>query len=97
MQFVVLARDSAHPGTLDKRMAARPAHLEVIHQMKADGSVLDGGALLDAEGKMVGSIILCEFPDRAALDAYIASEIYKRDEVWGDIQILPFRRVPWQA
>ncbi|RIY01390.1 hypothetical protein D3218_08510 [Aureimonas flava] len=97
MQFALIARDRAEPGTLDRRLAARQEHMEGIRRGKADGSIIDGGALLDAEGRMAGSVILCEFPDRAALDAYLASEPYRREAVWGDVEILEFRRIDWAA
>lgn len=96
MQFTIIARDDTAEGTLDKRMAAREKHMERIHAMKADGSIIDGGALIDDDGKMVGSVVLCEFPDRAGLDAYIQSEIYFTQGVWKDITVLPFRRVQWR-
>ena len=96
MHFTIIARDDTAPGTLDKRLANRDEHLVRIHAMKADGSIVDGGALLDDDGTMVGSIILCDFPDRAALDAYIQSEVYFRAGIWKDIQVTPFRRVQWR-
>lgn len=97
MQFVILARDSEVAGTLEKRMAHRAEHLKTIHRMKADGSIIDAGALLSAEGTMVGSLILCDFADRPALDAYIASETYQRYGIWADIEVLPFRRTLWSG
>ncbi|APG93043.1 YciI family protein [Sinorhizobium americanum] len=96
MQFTIIARDDTAAGTLDRRLAARDKHMERIHAMKAEGSVIDGGALLDGAGNMIGSVVLCEFPDRAALDHYIKSEIYYTDGVWKDIEVLPFRRVQWR-
>lgn len=96
MQFTIIARDNAVAGTLEKRLAARERHMERIHAMKAEGTIIDGGALVDDDGTMIGSIVLCEFPDRAALDAYIQSEIYFTEGVWKDITILPFRRVQWR-
>ncbi|QND72858.1 YciI family protein [Tardiphaga robiniae] len=96
MQFTIIARDDTAEGTPAKRLAARVEHLERIHALKAEGAVIDGGAIIDPEGKMVGSIVLCEYPDRAALDAYIESEIYYRERVWKDIEVLPFRRVQWR-
>jgi sugar phosphate isomerase/epimerase len=58
--------DHKTPGTLDKRLAARAEHMEGLREMKADGRVVDGGAMLDKDGKMVGSVMLLNFPDRAA-------------------------------
>ena len=95
MHFAVIARDQREPGTLDKRLAARSEHMAGLKEMKADGRVVDGGAMLDAQGNMVGSVMLLNFRDRAALDEYIAQEPYKRDSVWGDVEILEVRRVDW--
>lgn len=93
MHFTLICRDA--PGALEKRLAARDEHLEKIHELKAAGSIIDGGALLDDEDTMIGSIVMCSFPDRAGLDAYLESEIYIRAGVWEDIQILPMKRVRW--
>lgn len=97
MHFAIIARDSKAANTLARRLAARDEHLEGIHRMKAEGSIVDGGAMLTEDGTMVGSILLCDFPDRAALDAYLASEVYAREGVWGEIEIVPFRRVAWKC
>lgn len=97
MQFTIIARDDIAAGTLEKRLAAREKHMKSIHAMKAAGTIIDGGALLDDDGKMIGSVILCEFPDRAALDEYVAREVYFADGVWKDIDVLPFRRVQWRG
>ncbi|CAN7554890.1 YciI family protein [Devosia sp. LjRoot3] len=97
MYFTIIARDNTAPGTLEKRLANRDEHLEKIHAMKAEGTIVDGGAMLDEAGNMVGSIVLCEFPDKSGLDAYMADEVYAREGVWGDIEIVPFRRVAWKS
>ena len=89
MQFLVKAYDG--PGMLDKRMEVRPRHLE---GMKALGKqVIIAGGLLDDEGKMKGSALVMEFPDRAALDAYLANEPYVVENVWQKIEIEPMNVV----
>ncbi|WP_234907047.1 YciI family protein [Rhizobium rhizogenes] len=95
MQFAIIAKDHTVAGTLEKRLAARTEHMEGIRQGKAEGTIIDGGAILNAQGNMAGSVILCEFPDRAALDAYFAAEPYHRDGIWGAVEVLEFRRVDW--
>lgn len=95
MQFAIIAKDHEAAGTLQKRLAARTEHMEGIRRGKVEGSIIDGGALLNSEGEMSGSIILCEFKDRQALDSYFASEPYHRDNVWRDVEVLEFRRVDW--
>jgi len=94
MQFALICRDGAD--VLAKRLANRDAHLARIHEMKAEGTILDGGAILSDGGEMAGSVVLCDFPDRAALDAYLASEVYAAKGIWADIEVLPFKRVVWK-
>lgn len=96
MHFAIIARDSKAPGTREKRLVSRPEHMEGLKIMKADGRVVDGGAMLDGDGNMVGSVMLLDFPDRAALDAYVATEPYKRDGVWGEVDIIEMRLVDWE-
>ncbi len=60
MQFLVKAYDGED--MLEKRMEVRPRHLE---GMKALGKqIIVAGGLLDEEGKMKGSALGMEFPDR---------------------------------
>ena len=83
MQFLVKAYDGE--GLLDKRMEVRPRHLE---GMKALGKqVICAGGLLDEQGKMKGSALVMEFPDRAALDAYLKNEPYVVEGVWQKIEV----------
>ena len=94
MQFLVIARDGTDAEALNRRMAARPAHFENARRMKACGQLITGGAMLDAEGRMIGSMLLAEFPDQAALEAAIAADPYVEGQVWQDIEIKPFRVAP---
>ena len=83
MQFLVKAYDGE--GMLEKRMEVRPRHLE---GMKALGKqVICAGGLLDDEGKMKGSALVMDFPDRAALDGYLANEPYVVENVWQKIEV----------
>ena len=70
---------------LEKRMAVRPRHLE---GMKALGrQIIAAGGLLDEDGKMKGSALVMEFPDRDALDKYLENEPYVIEGVWQKIDI----------
>ena len=83
MQFIVKAYDGE--GMLQKRMEVRPRHLA---GMKALGKrVICAGGLLDDAGRMKGSALVMEFPDRAALDAYLAAEPYVTEGVWQRINV----------
>ena len=83
MQFLVKAYDG--PDMMEKRMAVRPRHLE---GMKALGrQIIAAGGLLDEDGKMKGSALVMEFPDRDALDKYLENEPYVIEGVWQKIDI----------
>ena len=83
MQFIIKAFDS--PGMLEKRMAVRPRHLEGMK--KLGKQIICAGGLLDDEGKMKGSALVLEFPDRTALDTYLQNEPYVVEGVWQKIEI----------
>ena len=83
MQFVIKALDGA--GLLEKRMEVRPRHLE--NMGKVNGKVVCAGGLLDDEGKMKGSVMVMDFADKAALDAYLASEPYILEHVWEKVEV----------
>lgn len=83
MQFIVKAYDG--PNMLERRLAVRPRHLEGMQ--KLGRQVICAGGLLDDEGRMKGSALVMEFPDRAALDSYLASEPYVLEGVWQKIEV----------
>lgn len=64
MQFMIKAWDGEN--RLEKRMEVRPRHLEGMKKLEKQ-SICAGG-LLDDEGRMKGSALVLEFPDRAALE-----------------------------
>ena len=83
MQFLVKAYDG--DGMLEKRMEVRPRHLE---GMKALGrQIICAGGLLDDEGRMKGSALVMEFPDRVAMEEYLKNEPYVVEGVWQKIEV----------
>ena len=70
---------------LDKRMEVRPRHLEGMKELEK--RIIAGGGLLDEEGRMKGSALVMELPDRAALDKYLAEEPYLVDGVSQKIEV----------
>ena len=91
MQFLLIARDGKDPEALTRRLKARPRHLEGIAVLKNNKEFLFGGAILDDDGIMIGSMVLYDFPDRAALNKMLENEPYITDGVWKEIEIMPFR------
>jgi uncharacterized protein len=91
MQFLLTAYDGTDPGAPERRMRVRQDHLKKISGLKKTGEFLYGGAILDAEGKMIGSMIVYDFPDRESLDEKLKTEPYITEGVWKRIDIQPFR------
>jgi uncharacterized protein YciI len=91
MQFLLVAYDGTDPGAMERRMKVREEHLEKAGLLKRSGEVLFGGAILDDDAKMIGSMILYEFPDRKSLDEKLKDEPYIFGKVWEKIDIRPFR------
>lgn len=83
MQFMVKAYDGE--GMLERRMQVRPRHLEGMARLGAH--VICAGGLLDASGKMKGSLLVLDFADRSELDAYLAAEPYAQEHVWERIEV----------
>lgn len=91
-QYLVIARDGDDPGAPARRQAAREAHLAGIRPRVERGEIVVGGATLDeATGAMTGSAVVVEFPDRAALDAWLAEDPYVTGDVWRTVEVVPFR------
>lgn len=94
MQFLVTAYDGTDDKALERRLAVREKHLEGWYKLVADGHGITGGAILDDEGRMIGSMALLEFPDRAAFDAWFENDPYVTGGVWRKIDVHPFRVAP---
>lgn len=91
MQYVVIAHDGTDEGAPARRQAVRQAHIEGVKAMKEEGTLLTGGAILDDDGTMIGSVAVVEFETREELDAWLAADPYVTGEVWRDIKVHPFR------
>jgi uncharacterized protein len=91
MQFLLVAYDGTDEGALERRMKVREDHLNKVATLKKKEEFLFGGAILDDNGKMIGSMIVYEFPDRQSLDEMLNEEPYMTGGVWKKVNIQPFR------
>lgn len=91
MQFLLVAYDGTDPEALERRMKVRQEHLDKIALLKKRGEFLLGGAILDDNGKMIGSMIVYEFTDRSSLDKRLEEEPYLIHGVWKKVEIKPYR------
>ena len=79
MIFTILLMD--RPGTTDLRVQVRPEHRAYLAQ-KADRMAF-AGPLTSEDGKtVVGSLLALDFPDRAAVDAWLKDEPYTKAGVY---------------
>ncbi len=97
MLYMILGDDA--PDTLERRLAARPAHLERLQALRAAGRLVLAGPCpaIDSPDPgpagFSGSLIVAEFPsltearDWAAADPYVAAGVY------AGVTVKPFRQV----
>lgn len=91
MQYLLVAFDGTDAGALERRMKSRPEHLAKTALIKKTGQFLCGGAILDDNGQMIGSMIIYETENKAELDKLLENEPYIYNRVWEKIDIRPFR------
>lgn len=89
MLFAVIRHD--HPNSLDLRMAARPKHLEYLKTVL--DKIMYGGALLDDEGKQIGSMLIIDVADKAAADAFADADPFVEANLFASTSVRQFRPV----
>jgi uncharacterized protein YciI len=94
MQFLVIAYDGTDDKAMERRMAAREAHLAGIVKMKEEGKAIYGVAILNEREQMIGSVLVVDYPTRADMDAWLKTEPYVVGDVWRKIEVLPARVPP---
>ena len=97
MLYAIVAEDV--PGTLAKRLEARPAHLERLKALQAEGRLVLAGpnpAIDSADpgpAGFTGSIIVAEFASREAAVAWASEDPYAAAGVYARVTVKPFRKV----
>jgi uncharacterized protein len=94
MEFLILAYDGTDSGAPERRLAHRPAHLETIAKLVAEGRIFYGAAILDDSDGMIGTVLVGNFPSRAEMDAWLKVEPYATGGVWKKIDIQRCRTGP---
>jgi uncharacterized protein len=94
VQFLVTAYDGDDAGAPDRRAAARSEHLARVATTVNDGSLLFATAILDDDGRMIGSVMVLDFPTRADFDRWYDDEPYVRGQVWKTVDVRPTRVAP---
>lgn len=97
MEFLIVAYDGTDAGAPERRLSVRENHLKHAKLMKEKGHLIEGGAILNEQGQMIGSTLLVRFDSRKDLERWLDNDPYKLGNVWIDIRISPIKLVSFEA
>ena len=94
MLYAFIAEDRA--GTLDQRLAARPAHLARLQALQAEGRLVIAGPCpaIDSPGPagFSGTLIIAEFASLEAARAWADADPYIAAGVYEKVTVKPFKK-----
>ena len=96
MLYAIIGEDV--PGTLDQRLAARPAHIQRLKALQDEGRLIVAGPCpaIDSPDPgpagFTGSLIVAEFDSLASAEAWAQNDPYVRHSVFVRITVRPFRK-----
>lgn len=96
MLYAIIGRDV--PGTLEQRLATRPAHLERLNALLAEGRLVLAGPLpaIDSPDPgpagFQGSLVVAEFAALEEARAWADADPYVAAGVYTAVEIYPFRK-----
>ena len=97
MLYAISATD--HENSLDKRIAARPAHLERLTELKHQGRLVLAGPLpaIDSDDPgpagFSGSLIVAEFSSLETAQQWADADPYIQAGVYQNVSVKPFKYV----
>jgi uncharacterized protein YciI len=97
MWYAIVGEDV--PESLEKRLAARPAHVDRLKALQADGRLLLAGPFpgIDADDPgpagFSGSLIVAEFASLDDAKAWADADPYVAAGVYAKVTVKPFRKV----
>jgi uncharacterized protein len=97
MLYVIYGEDI--PNSMERRSAARPAHLKRVQEIIDAGRVVLAGPLPNIDSPdpgpagMGGSLIVAEFESLQAAKAWIDADPYVTQGVFARVTVKPFKQV----
>ena len=97
MLYALVGHDA--PGTLEQRLAARPAHLERLNALLNEGRLVLAGPLpaIDSPDPgpagFQGSLVVAEFASLEEARAWADADPYVAAGVYATVDVYPFRKV----
>lgn len=95
--YAIVGEDVAD--SLQRRLAARPAHLDRLHELREQGRLLLAGPFpaIDSPDPgpagFSGSLIVADFEDLAAAQAWADADPYVAAGVYARVSVKPFKKV----
>lgn len=90
-QFLILADDYKDADALSRRLSVREEHLKRMRKEKTEGRFVIGGAKLNEQGNMHGSMLVVQLENEETARRWVNADPYVTGKVWEKIEILPFR------
>lgn len=96
MWYAILGRDV--PNSLEKRKAARAAHLQRLQDLQQDGRILLAGPFPAVDNDdpgpagFTGSLMIVDFPNLAAAEAWAHADPYVAGGVFDSVEVRPFKQ-----
>ena len=97
MWYAIVSEDVEN--SLEKRKSARPAHLERLEKLKAEGRLLVAGPFpaIDSEtpgdAGFTGSLVIAEFDSLEAAQAWADADPYIAAGVYQQVMVKPYKKV----
>ena len=97
MYYAIIAEDV--PQSLEKRLAARPAHLQRLEALRDEGRLLTAGPHpgIDSDDPgdagFTGSLIIAEFNSLEDAQAWVEDDPYRHAGVYANVTVKPYKKV----
>ncbi|OJT98991.1 MAG: hypothetical protein BGN83_22475 [Rhizobium sp. 63-7] len=91
MLFAFICTDK--PGHLNVRMETRPAHVEHLNKLNAEGTLKIAGPFLDADGKPCGSLVIVKADSIEAARAIADADPYTKAGLFETVEVKPYNWV----
>lgn len=97
MLYLIYAQDV--PGTLEQRLAVRPAHLARLQALRDEGRLIIAGPnpAIDSndpgQAGFTGSTVIAEFASLEAAKAWAEQDPYVDAGVYAQVTVKPFKQV----
>ena len=90
-QYLITAYDYTDDDALQRRMNVRPHHFDNAREVKNTDNFIFGGAMLNDEGEMIGSVMVMQFETEEQLETWKQTEPYITQNIWESYDIKPFK------